>query len=153
MKKKIGRTSWIPTILFLIYGLIVFILLYVTIVSSFKSKTEITTNMFGLPQQWRIENYVRVIKDEHFLTYMLNSLILLVGSVIGLLIVSSLLALSLIHIQMCIRDSGKGESPGYRNLRFRCASGASPWSPFLSRCAGPRVFRRCNRGGGRRNQA
>lgn len=33
----------------------------------FKSKTEITTNMFGLPQQWRIENYVRVIKDEHFL--------------------------------------------------------------------------------------
>jgi len=92
MKKKIGRTSWIPTILFLIYGLIVFILLYVTIVSSFKSKTEITTNMFGLPQQWRIENYVRVIKDEHFLTYMLNSLILLVGSVIGLLIVSSLLA-------------------------------------------------------------
>ena len=106
MKKKIGRTSWIPTILFLIYGLIVFILLYVTIVSSFKSKTEITTNMFGLPQQWRIENYVRVIKDEHFLTYMLNSLILLVGSVIGLLIVSSLLAygqcryqfLSLIHI-------------------------------------------------------
>ena len=46
----------------------------------------------------------------------------------------------------------KGESPGYRNLHSML-SGASPWSPFLSRCAGPRVFRRCSRGGGRRNQA
>ena len=64
MKKKIGRTSWIPTFLFLIYGLIVFILLYVTIVSSFKSKTEITTNMFGLPQQWRIETMLELLKTS-----------------------------------------------------------------------------------------
>lgn len=41
MKKKIGRTSWIPTILFLIYGLIVFILLYVTIVSSLRARLKL----------------------------------------------------------------------------------------------------------------
>ena len=149
MKKKIGRISWIPTILFLIYGLIVFILLYVTIVSSFKSKTEITTNMFGLPQQWRIENYVRVIKDEHFLTYMLNSLILLVGSVIGLLIVSSLLAYGqsryqfkgkafletfiLFGMKMCIRD----RISGYYELLAATAVNGTPNKACLlytSRC-------------------
>lgn len=92
MKKKVKWLGWIPTIIFLIYGLIIFLLLYVTIVSSFKSKTDITKNMFGLPKEWMFENYVTVVQKEHFMTYMLNSLLLLLGSIIGLLIVASLLS-------------------------------------------------------------
>ena len=53
--KKLKRKSWIPTILFTLYSSIIFILLYCTVVSSFKSATQISSGLWSFPQSLDIK--------------------------------------------------------------------------------------------------
>jgi raffinose/stachyose/melibiose transport system permease protein len=92
MKKKLRHKSWLVTVLFSLYGSIVLILMFITVMSSFKTSTEIVTNIFALPASLNWQNYAKVIVNEGFLRYMLNSMIITLVSIICLVIVSCMLA-------------------------------------------------------------
>lgn len=90
-KKHLGHKSWLLTVLLCLYSSIILLLLYITFISSFKSSTEIVTNIFALPEKWDLSHYKQVIFQDHFLKYMFNSIFISVISIVGLLIVSSML--------------------------------------------------------------
>lgn len=66
-----------------------------TILSSFKSTSEIFTNIWGLPEKWLFSNYVEAWKSG-IAKYFLNSVFVTVGTVVLTLIASSLYAYSLV---------------------------------------------------------
>lgn len=86
------KKNWLITVIFTLYGSIVLLLLFITLMSSFKTSTEIVTNIFAFPKTLNLNNYIKVIVNEKFLRYMLNSLIVTLFSVAGLLVVSCMLA-------------------------------------------------------------
>lgn len=90
-KKKLNHKSWTITILLMLYSSIIVILLYITVISSFKSSTQIVQNIFSLPESLDFSNYYRVIVKDKFLLYMGNSLIITGVSLAGLLTVSCML--------------------------------------------------------------
>ena len=89
--KKLKRKSWIPTILFTLYSSIIFILLYCTVVSSFKSATQISSGLWSFPQSLDIKYFSKVI-DNGFLRYIGNSLVVAVIGIGGLLICAGMLS-------------------------------------------------------------
>lgn len=64
--------------------------LFVTILSSFKTKSEIYLNLFNLPQKWLIENYVSANQTANALRTITNSILValattLVNTIVGML--------------------------------------------------------------------
>lgn len=59
---------------------------------SFKTKSEVFDNAFGLPHQWVWNNYPDVLKAYDFLKYFKNSLIYSAGTVILTVLLASMLA-------------------------------------------------------------
>ena len=61
--------------------------------SSFKTPAELSSNPYRVfPQQWRPENYVDAVQSMPFATYLRNSFVLCVGSVVGSLLSCSMAA-------------------------------------------------------------
>ena len=92
MKKRLGHKSWLITVLCLLYSSIIIVLLFITLISSFKSGTDIVTNIFALPKSLDFSHYKDVLEKQKFLRAMFNSIFITGVSIIGLLIVSSMLA-------------------------------------------------------------
>lgn len=92
LKKRLGHKSWLTTILCLLYSSIIVLLLYITVISSFKDGTAIVTDIFALPESLDFSHYVEVITESHFLRSMWNSIFITGVSIVGLLFVSSMLA-------------------------------------------------------------
>ena len=92
MKKRLGHKSWLITALCLLYSSIIIVLLFITLISSFKSGTDIVTNIFALPKSLDFSHYKDVLEKQKFLRAMFNSIFITGVSIIGLLIVSSMLA-------------------------------------------------------------
>ena len=92
LKKKLKHKSWLVTILCLMYSSIIVLLLYITLISSFKSGTEIVTDIFSLPKSLDFSHYIEVLTESNFLRAMGNSIFITGVSIVGLLIVSSMLA-------------------------------------------------------------
>lgn len=74
----------------LLWGFITVMPLVITVLSSFKNNNEINTGLFSLPQQWRVENYIKANCTANALGSIVNSLILgllttLLVSVIGMM--------------------------------------------------------------------
>lgn len=89
--KKLKHKSWVPTILFTLYSSIIFILLYCTIISSFKSATQISSGLWNFPQSLDFKYFAKVI-DNGFLRYIGNSLVVAVIGIGGLLICAGMLS-------------------------------------------------------------
>lgn len=64
------------------------------VISSFKSSTEIFSNIWGLPQKWMFNNYIEAW-NTGISKYFLNSVIVTVGTVILTLVLCSLYAYSI----------------------------------------------------------
>lgn len=69
----------------------VFILGYL-VYNSFRTKKDILTNTLGIPKEWSVEAYLDVFKFDAFHYNILSSLVILVGSLILLIVLSSLVA-------------------------------------------------------------
>ena len=78
--------------LFLLLAAIILYPLVWMIYSSFKSNTDIFANVFALPNQLYLGNYVTVFTEGAMGLYFRNSLLIAVVSVAGLLVLSSLAA-------------------------------------------------------------
>lgn len=106
-RKKLKRKGWIVPILFTLYSSIIFILLYCTIVSAFKSATEISKGIWNLPKALDFQYFAKVI-DDGFLRYIVNSLIVAVVGIGGLLLCAGMLSYG--HARFQFKGKGLLES-------------------------------------------
>lgn len=92
MKRKHSLLKNIVSLFLLVFTSITLVLLAITFLNSFKTSSELASNTFGFPKQFTLDNYVRVLTKDHFFRYLFNSLTLTVLSVIGLLLMSAMVA-------------------------------------------------------------
>ncbi len=78
------------SILLLIYSLIVVILILLTVLSSFKTKSDLINNTLGFPRSFTLDSYEQVLLGDKFWLYFINSATVAVGGVALLLFVSSM---------------------------------------------------------------
>lgn len=84
----------ISTVLILYSSLSIF-LIGNTVLSSFKTKSDLINNTIGWPKSFTLENYAIVLGEEHFFRYFLNSVILVGVSILCLELVASMVAYGL----------------------------------------------------------
>lgn len=102
-RKASRKTSIVVLEIFLIIAAILFI--YPTIfvlINAFKSSAEIVTNPIGLPIKWTMENFVTVLTAKGsggvtFFSALVNTMVLCIGSVLGVLLFSSMAAYKLVR--------------------------------------------------------
>lgn len=73
--------------------------LYWMITLSFKSKSEVYDNPFGLPHVWVFTNYHNSLSTYHFFTYFKNSVIYTGGTIVITVILGSMLAYCLSRME------------------------------------------------------
>ena len=66
-----------------------------TLLSSFKTKSDLIENTIGWPKSFTLDNYKVVLGEEHFFRYFLNSVILVGISLLCLEVISSMVAYGL----------------------------------------------------------
>lgn len=84
-------------ILMIILALLVFVPLYITFINGFKTYNEVATSTLALPHVFQFNNFAVVWKQINFLGVFMNSLIITVISVVGILLVSSAAAFQLVR--------------------------------------------------------
>lgn len=93
MKKKLAAafTMIIGTVI----GIIWVSPFYVLFINSFKTKKEIFNDTIGLPDKWIFDNYVKAAKDLNFVSTFINSLIIMIASIVIIAVFSSMAAYAL----------------------------------------------------------
>ncbi len=90
MKQKIiNRTI---KLILIIIGLTFLFPLYWMVNLSFKSKSEVYDNPFGLPKEWVFNNFGDALEKFNFLRYLSNSVIYSVGTIIITILLGSMFA-------------------------------------------------------------
>ncbi len=84
-------------IVMVVWSFIAMFPVWLLLINTLKTKKEIYTNPFGLPANWPLENYKYILSGSDFLTYFLNSLIVVVTSLTMILLLGSLCAYALAH--------------------------------------------------------
>jgi raffinose/stachyose/melibiose transport system permease protein len=74
----------------MMYSLIAIVLILITVLSSFKTKSDLVNNTLGFPRSFTIESYEQVLVHDKFWLYFINSTVVAVGGVVLLLFVSSM---------------------------------------------------------------
>ncbi len=95
MKQKKARKGWIATIILTIVAVFYVSPLFVVLMNSFKKKAFINLEPFNLPtaQNWiGVENYANSIEKYGFLQAVLWTLVITVGSVVVILVCTSMFA-------------------------------------------------------------
>lgn len=67
--------------------------------SSFKTNTELYANPWGLPEQFRLDNYIQAITEGHILQYFGNSVIIAVSAVLVAVVLSSMVSYAITRMQ------------------------------------------------------
>lgn len=78
-----------------IYCLIVVFLLAVTLLASFKTKSDLVYNTLGIPKVFTLDSYITVIKEDRFYRNFINSIIITALSIVSIAVVASLTAYGL----------------------------------------------------------
>ncbi len=76
----------------ILYTLITIFLIGNAVLSSFKTKADLITNTMGFPQAFVLDNFRIVLGEDGFLTYLLNSVILVSLSILFMVALSSSVA-------------------------------------------------------------
>ncbi len=90
MKQKVINS--IIKITLIIIGLTFLFPLYWMVNLSFKSKSEVYDNPFGLPKEWVFNNYGDALEKFNFLRYLSNSVIYSIGTIIITILLGSMFA-------------------------------------------------------------
>ncbi|EPR09394.1 carbohydrate ABC transporter permease [Ruminiclostridium papyrosolvens] len=90
MKQKV--INRIIKITLIIIGLTFLFPLYWMVNLSFKSKSEVYDNPFGLPKEWVFNNYGDALEKFNFLRYLSNSVIYSIGTIIITILLGSMFA-------------------------------------------------------------
>jgi len=87
--------NWVTKIILWLLGISFLFPLYWMINLSFKSKSEVYENPFGLPIEWVFTNYASVLERYPFFKYMKNSFIYTFGTATITILLGSMLAYSI----------------------------------------------------------
>ncbi|MDO5423088.1 MAG: carbohydrate ABC transporter permease [Eubacteriales bacterium] len=90
--KKRKRWNLLWYTLAVLWGVITIMPLVITVLSSFKNNNEINIGLFKLPEQWRIENYIKANSTANALGSISNSLLLAVMTTILVTVVGMMAA-------------------------------------------------------------
>jgi N-acetylglucosamine transport system permease protein len=112
--RLIELTGWFAaqTMLWIFMGLVVFPMLW-TVFASFKTSPEIFNDPWGIPDVFQFQNYINAWTKMNAGTYMMNSVIVSVGSLILITALGSMIAYVL----------ARYEFPGNRMIYFFFISG------------------------------
>lgn len=89
MYQREKRLNWIIFTVLTVSAIIVFFPLYITLVNSFKSYNEVVSSVASLPSTFHFNNFKTVWNQLNFGGVFLNSLIITVVSVVGILMISA----------------------------------------------------------------
>src|SRR5690625_1233390 len=78
------------TIILTVFSLVSFFPIYMVLINSFKSQDEIFNNVLALPSKLHFENYTQAFSQVNLLRVTMNSVIVTVIGVIGIIFVASL---------------------------------------------------------------
>lgn len=92
MSGKALAVRWIISIVLILYSCITIFVVAATFMNSLKTKTDLVTNFVGFPKVVTAANYLSVIKEDHFLLYFKNSLVLTACGTVGCIILSAMVA-------------------------------------------------------------
>lgn len=92
---KLGSLEVLAWILLILY----MVPFYLMFINSFKTRREIFSNTTGLPEVWNFANYIQAASRMNFVSSFTNSMIITVGSVILLILFSSMAAWVLVRDQ------------------------------------------------------
>ena len=94
----------IQYIVAIVVALIVLIPLITAVVDGFKSSAELLQHPFGLPENWRWDNYTSVLGSASFWRQLRNSTIVMLATAIGVVILASMPAFVFARMQFRGRD-------------------------------------------------
>lgn len=92
MNLKNSKIKILANIFMVVLGLTFLFPMYWMIVMSFKSKSEVYTNPFGLPIEWVFNNYGDALEKFNFIRYFTNSIIYSASTIIITIFLGSMLA-------------------------------------------------------------
>lgn len=108
IKKKefgINRKMWFITVIFCtVLAITIIFPILVIVFTSFKNNKEFYNNIFGLPEIWRFDNYIRAWTVGGMLQYVSNSIIITVVSVVVSLVLSAMAGYALSKLQVPMSD-------------------------------------------------
>lgn len=108
--KKISRG--IVSALLILFALTTVYPLVWMLLNSFKSASEVIANPIGLPNEWKFDNYTNAVQAFDFFRYFGNSMIYTVGTIILVVICSSLFAYATSRLDF------KGSDKVYRYIQL-----------------------------------
>lgn len=85
------RYNWPVTLLLTVGSLFILFPLYITIVTAFKTRQELSGNLLALPATWTLDNFRQAIELTGFFGALANSLIITVPTVIATVLVHSII--------------------------------------------------------------
>jgi raffinose/stachyose/melibiose transport system permease protein len=74
------------------FSLVILVPLAVTFLGGFKTSAEILLEPFGLPQEWRPDNYQEVLTSRAFWQNLLNSTLVMLATAVGVVALASMAA-------------------------------------------------------------
>lgn len=86
---KVAR--WTISIILILFTMITFFVIGITVMDSFKSQSDLVSNFIGLPKKICLDSYLAVFQND-FLRYFMNSVILTVCGTGGCILLSSMAA-------------------------------------------------------------
>ncbi len=93
-----NRQSPFLYLILILFSLIIIIPIYTTVIGGFKSIGELRVNILGLPNSWVFDNYVGIISNSKFWTYISNSILYAGLTVFFTILLSSMSAFVFAHI-------------------------------------------------------
>lgn len=94
-ERKKGLSEKAVNILMWFYSLIILFIIGYLIYNSFRPRSDIISNTFGKPESLSLTNYIEMFVNESFQRYFLNSVIILIASIVLLTFLSSMVAYGL----------------------------------------------------------
>lgn len=95
MEKQKGVIEKVVNVFMWLAALFIILLLAYLMYLSFREPADVLSNTLGVPETFTINNYIRVFINQSFHRYFINSVIILVFSVLLLVILSSFVAYAL----------------------------------------------------------
>lgn len=96
-KCRYGAGKWLLELLMIALALVFLFPIYLTFINGVKTYNEVVTSTVALPHAFQFKNFAVVWKQINFLGVFMNSLIVTVASVTGILLISSAAAYQLVR--------------------------------------------------------
>ncbi|WP_281888554.1 carbohydrate ABC transporter permease [Paenibacillus sp. YYML68] len=92
LNKESAAASALKKLILTLYGLLVLVPVSIVVLASFKEMTELFKDPLGWPEQFTLNNYMHMFKEQALGQYFMNSVFVTLSTIFCILFFSSLLA-------------------------------------------------------------